>query len=132
MYRLLRDVRKRFPTSSYSLRFSPKESSQLFQLPLHEAEATPCCICHAIRSSIVAGLGAALRTKMRASVGEEESCWDAPQDAEVEGEVSIDSSTFRISSLLREHSVGCSEVARVAVMMIVGDWEIRWFFFFSR
>jgi hypothetical protein len=95
---------------------------------LQEEEATPCFICHAIRSSIVAGLGAALRTKMRASVGEEESCCDAPQDAEVEGEVSIDSSTFRISSLLEEDSIGFSEVARAAVMMVVGDWGIRWSF----
>jgi hypothetical protein len=89
---------------------------------LQEEEATPCFICHAIRSSIVAGLGAALRTKMRASVGEEESCCNAPQDVDVEGEVSMDSSTFWISSLLKEGLVGCSEVAREAVMMVVGDW----------
>jgi hypothetical protein len=61
---------------------------------------------------------------MRASVGEEESCCDAPQDAEVEGEVSIDSSTLRISPLLKEDLVGFSEVAREAVMMVVSDWEI--------
>ena len=91
---------------------------------MQEEEATPCFICHAIRSSIVAGLGAALRTKMRAFVGEEESCCDAPQDAEVEGEVSIDSSTLRISSLLKEDLVGFSEVAWEAVMMVVSDWEI--------
>jgi hypothetical protein len=100
---------------------------------LQEEEATPCFICHAMRSSIVAGLGAALRTKIRASVGEEVvSCCDAPQDAEVEGEVSIDSSTLRISSLLEEDSIGFSEVARAAVMMVVGDWGIRWFFFLRR
>ena len=54
---------------------------------------------------------------MRAFVGEEVSCCDAPQDAEADGEVSIDSSTLSISLLLGRDLVGCFEVSPVVGMM---------------
>jgi hypothetical protein len=77
-----------------------------------------------MRSSSVGGLGAGLRTKVRASVGEQVSSCDAPQDVEVvEGEISIDSSTLSIPSLLGCGLIGCFEFAPV-VGMISGRWRI--------